>query len=715
MIRCTSIAPALALMAAGSLGAISAQAQDFSQGFNTFGMPGAIDTPNAAVLPDGEMMFTGVATRDSWRTTLTFQALPRVTMAFRYASIDDLDWRAMRGTGLRDRSLDIQFQLLNEGEYTPALALGLRDFLGTGSYSSEYIVASKTFSPQLRGSLGLGWGRLASHGSFSNPLGVLHSGFKTRPDETTGLGGRIEAGRFFRGDAAFFASLEYQATPELTLMAEYSSDAYPDEGLGLSRRTPLNFGFRYQLSDSTTLAGYVIQGRNVGLGLNFALNPRVASARGLQLNAPPPVLQRPPASGPEARSTAWTNQREEWRDALTDSWGSALAENGMTLEGVTLEDRRAILRLTNVRHEILSRALGRAARVSTYGLPPSIEEIVVIPVVDGISGTAVVFNREALEAHEFTQDGAQQILATTRFEDALNFPGTGRYWQPLPADRSRFTWSLGPYLDTSYFDPNTPIRADVGLRLDLQYHLSENLAANLEMRQRLVGNISGGSIGNPSPGYPRVRTTGLLYSSSSPVVERATLDYKFRPAQDFYGRLSLGMLERMYAGASAELLWSRVDSPLALGVEVNALRQRAPDSLLGTNNLRVNSWHVSGYYSFGDGFHAQLDLGRYLAGDMGGTLTLEREFANGIRVGAFATLTDMPFDVFGEGSFDKGIHVTIPLATILGAPSTASQTTSIRSVTRDGGARVNIANRLYPSIRDTRERALRSNWEAVLQ
>ncbi len=715
MFRCRRIVSALALLAAGSLGATASQAQDFSQGFNTFGMPGVIDTPNAAALPDGELMFTGFAMRDTWRTTLTFQALPRLTVALRYSSIDDLAWRAMRGTGLRDRSFDLQFQLLDEGRYTPALAVGLRDFLGTGSYSSEYVVASKTFTPQLRGSLGMGWGRLATHGAFSNPLGVLHSGFKTRPGGFTGLGGRVEVGRFFRGDSALFASVEYQATPELTLMAEYSSDAYPGEGLGLRRKTPLNLGFRYRLSDSATLAGYVIQGRNVGLAANFALNPRVASVRGTQLNAPPPVLVRPPAPGPEARSTDWTGQRAQWHEALTESWSTAFAENGMILKDLTLEDRRAIIRLSNVRHEVLARAIGRAARISTYGLPASVEEIVVIPVIDGVTASAIVFNRSALEAHEFSQDGAQQILAATRFEDALNFPGTGRYWQPLPPERSRFIWSVGPYLDTSYFDPNSPLRADLGLRLDLQYNLSENLSANLEMRQRVIGNIGGGTIGPASPGYPRVRTTGSLYSSSTPVVERATVDYLFRPAQDFYGRLSLGMLERMYAGASAELLWSRVDSPLALGVEVNALRQRAPNSLFGTNNLRVNSWHVSGYYSFGDGFHAQLDLGRYMAGDMGGTLTLEREFANGIRVGAYATLTDMPFDVFGEGSFDKGIHVTIPIATLLGTPTTARQTTTINSITRDGGARVNIANRLYPSIRDSREHALRRSWEAALQ
>ena len=433
------------------------------------------------------------------------------------------------------------------------------------------------------------------------------------------------------------------------------------------------------------------------------------------MTAPAPVLIRPRAPDQTSWPADWTSQRVTWEAALVDSWTPVFVEEGMKLGPIKLEDNRAIIRVENMRHEILSRAIGRTARISTYGLPPSIEEIVVIPTTNGVEGTAIVINRSALEANEFELDGAQQILTATRFEDPLGFSEDNRFWQPLWSDRSPFSWSVGPHFETSFFDPSVPVRADIGIGLGLSYSFAENLSVNVDATQRILGNISGGSIGPSAPGYPRVRTNSLLYSSSSPVIQRATLDYTFRPMENLYGRVSVGMLERMYAGASAELLWSPSDSPFAFGIEANALQQRDPDALLGTNDLRINSWHASGYYSFGDGFHAQLDLGRYLAGDTGGTLTLEREFANGIRVGAYATLTDMPFDVFGEGSFDKGINISIPIATLLGTPMTTRNTTTLRSLTRDGGARVRISNRLYPSIRDARQEALRRNWEAVLQ
>ena len=60
-------------------------------------------------------------------------------------------------------------------------------------------------------------------------------------------------------------------------------------------------------------------------------------------------------------------------------------------------------------------------------------------------------------------------------------------------------------------------------------------------------------------------------------------------------------------------------------------------------------------------WNVKLDAGRYLAGDYGATFSLSRTFNNGWEIGAFATLTDVKFSTFGEGSFDKGITLKAPL------------------------------------------------------
>ena len=53
--------------------------------------------------------------------------------------------------------------------------------------------------------------------------------------------------------------------------------------------------------------------------------------------------------------------------------------------------------------------------------------------------------------------------------------------------------------------------------------------------------------------------------------------------------------------------------------------------------------------------------GRYLAKDSGVTFDFSRIFRSGMRVGAFFSLTDISFEEFGEGSFDKGFYFHVPL------------------------------------------------------
>ena len=92
------------------------------------------------------------------------------------------------------------------------------------------------------------------------------------------------------------------------------------------------------------------------------------------------------------------------------------------------------------------------------------------------------------------------------------------------------------------------------------------------------------------------------------------------------------------------------------------------------------------------------------------TLSLDREFDNGFRVGAYFTLTDVSFAEFGEGSFDKGIRLTIPFSWVLGQPTQSDYSATIRPLTRDGGAPLNVSGRLYETIRPWQEQRLDMQW-----
>ena len=108
------------------------------------GLPGIVDLPNALHFPDGELVVTQQLHKSLARSGISFQALPRVGVSFRYTG-HGINGGEAYGRVNHDRSFDAHILVLDEGRYLPAISLGLRDFIGTGWYSSEYIVGTKSF------------------------------------------------------------------------------------------------------------------------------------------------------------------------------------------------------------------------------------------------------------------------------------------------------------------------------------------------------------------------------------------------------------------------------------------------------------------------------------------------------------------------------------------------------------------------------------------
>ena len=71
---------------------------------------------------------------------------------------------------------------------------------------------------------------------------------------------------------------------------------------------------------------------------------------------------------------------------------------------------------------------------------------------------------------------------------------------------------------------------------------------------------------------------------------------------------------------------------------------------------------------------------------------------SGWRAGIFFTRTDVPAEIFGEGSFDKGFYLNVP-HNIFNRNYTKSSTGfSFRPMTRDGGQKLELNNRLIDSF-----------------
>jgi len=157
-----------------------------------------------------------------------------------------------------------------------------------------------------------------------------------------------------------------------------------------------------------------------------------------------------------------------------------------------------------------------------------------------------------------------------------------------------------------------------------------------------------------------------------------------------------GYLEEMFAGAGAEWLYRPFASRLAFGVDVNAVRQREFEQHFALRDYDVLTGHGTVYWETGwHGVRATLSAGRYLAGDIGATLQLARTFRNGVTVGAFATKTNVSAAEFGEGSFDKGVFISVPFDAVFTRSSRTYMSTLWRPLTRDGGAMLSRNVQLY--------------------
>ena len=162
-----------------------------TQSYTSYGTIGLIDMPTAASDSDGRLILSQSGFDGDRRTSLTAQILPRLSASFRY-SAHGRNGNEAGGYSNHDRSFDLRFRAVDEGQYMPAFAIGLNDFIGTGWYTGEYVVGTKNIGP-VEVTAGLGFGRLATYGGFDSPLGQIDQSFKTRTARDVGVGGELEA------------------------------------------------------------------------------------------------------------------------------------------------------------------------------------------------------------------------------------------------------------------------------------------------------------------------------------------------------------------------------------------------------------------------------------------------------------------------------------------------------------------------------------------
>ena len=658
---------------------------------NNFGMPGIVDLPSAAAaLPDGALLFYQRNHTTISRSGATFQLAPRLGVSFRYSG-HGKDGPDHAGRINHDRSFDLQFDLMHESEFLPAVSFGLRDFVGTGWYSSEYIVGTKTIGP-IGVTAGLGFGRLAGRNQIGNPFSIISDSLKSR-DNYSGLGGTLGDIRWFRGPASPFAGLTYALNDKITLAAEYSPDLMDREANYLTESSPYNLGASYRWSEMISLDAQYLYGETVSLGANIILNPkRPPNGNGREL-APVPMRRRAIDGGP-------------WAETNIEAIKSVLEADEFLVTGLVLKADHIRVDLENIKFRSTAQALGRV--ISTLQrFSGDKTEYATIVFTDGVVPLASY--RGDLQKIGDHQSGIEKIDS---FEKLVTPKGIQAL---LPQDeiqnQKKLTWGLGPYFDYRLFDPLQPVRAELGLALGGGYKFSDELGISAAIKKSLVTDLDK-VLRLSFSELPHVHSDFPLYDEAGQPghLDHLSLTHITKVSENVFSKVSVGYLERMYAGINGELLYKRPGSNLAAGVDLSAVQMRDFDMLWGLRDYKTVTGHLNLYYDAGGYFNLEANVGKFLAKDWGVTTKISRVFSNGWAVGAYATFTDVPFKKFGEGSFDKAIFITLPMDWMIGKPSKQRRDLVIRPITRDGGAHLGSAKTLYNGIKQLQKSEIRRGY-----
>ncbi len=655
-----------------------------------FGGIGLLQMPTARMAEEGEfnLFFSKVAPYN--RFGFTLQPFDWLEGTFRYTDVSNRLYgpEALSGDqNYKDKAFDIKLRLLEEDALRPQVAVGGRDIAGTGLFSGEYLVASKRFG-DFDVTLGVGWGYVGNAGNIDNPLGWLDDRFDQRHDGTQGgQGGEFSVDSWFRGRSALFGGVQWQ-TPwsPLQLLVEYDGNDYRNEPQANHQEhdSPINFGAVYRLNDWIDLRAGWERGNTAMIGINIHSNlaRRSEPTKIADPKAPPLRRTPPPTRAAEAA--------QDWSQVAR-----ALEENaGYRVTRIARRERELVVEGEQRRYYHAPKAIGRAARILDDNAADDVDWLTVVDSRYGMPITETSLKRDAFRAAA-AEDGDARALEDLR-RTVEHTAGTPRHDTELFAqDEPPLSYGVGIGYKQNIGGPDDFLIYQFSANFDAEYRFRPGTALSGRVSANLLNNFDGFDYTAPS-GLPRVRTNLREYWTESDVtLPFLQLTHLQRLDRDLYGVVYGGLLESMFAGVGGEVLYRPMNERWALGADLNAVRQRDFAQDFSLRDYKTITGHVTGYYRGLSDVLAKLSVGRYLARDYGATLDLSREFANGVRFGVWGTITNASKDDFGEGSFDKGIYVSIPFDELMTTSTMRRAELAWAPLTRDGGARLERAYSLF--------------------
>ncbi len=671
---------------------------------SNYGITGVLEIPNARFMKEASVSWNFSASYPHEYTSLTATPFSWLEAGYRYTEIKYAKYGPSAYSGnqtLKDKGFDLKFRLFKESSYIPAVAVGLRDIAGTGTFASEYLVATKRYN-DFDITLGLGWGLLGTQGGISNPLKVLNESFAFRNSDS-GEGGSLSYANWFSGNASILSAIEYDLKKRgLRFKLEYDTSNPDQRNIVDKVNSRFNFGFTYHLNDNLKLSSSFERGDQFRIGFNLKGN-----------------FLKDTISKPKPKNVIKLNKSQQQnikndKSIFYRSVNKSLQDEEIFIQAASLKDDTVDIAVASNRFYSFVRTVGRTSRIVSALSPDEVKEINVHAMNGDFEVATVSLDREAFDSSTSYETSPAELLLNSKILSSTD--------EPLYEDADfkptvlfpEFEWSMAPALKHQIGGPEGFYLGQLFWKTDASIKFKRNLILYNSIGVNLYDTFN--DFNNPSQStIPRVRSDIQEYlKEGKNNIQRVQLQYFSSPFNNVFMRLDFGIMEEMFAGLGGEILYRPFKSSSIFGASLHRVRQRGYEQRFSLRDYETTTGHLSHYITLPYGVTSKLSIGKYLAGDKGITLDLSRRFKSGFALGVFATKTNLSAEEFGEGSFNKGFYISVPTYLFYDNYRSGNISFGLTPLTKDGGAMLIYHNALYGLLGDTNTNAIERDWENIL-
>ncbi len=682
-----------------------------SNTYNSIGQVGLINTPSAEVKDEQSVYFTAKKNAYTKLGTLTVTPFNWLEASYFYYRPHDIIWAGRVGLDL-DKGFNVKFSYKPDNIFLPRVAVGLDDFAGNGRFTKEYVVATYNLN-RLKVTSGIGWGNFVGDiHKVKNPLSIFSDSFDSRVNisKKARRGGNPAYDKWFRGDAVIFGGIEAAIDKKnrFTFKVESNPFDYFKFGSGVfseksfrlrQKKSNYNYGISYKFRDYGNIDLSYIKGDTLNLSFSLGFSSKKPLRKKKKFE--PTLVNSDYQQDPK---------NEFYRDLLEN-----LNANKLYLQTADLDDKNLSLTIDSLEFVNPIQYSSRAAFIAEKVL--EFNEVNVDNIDVGLITRGVKINEISYRTSDIQNEKIFKVEVKQRTK--IKNPPPVDYkkddFRPLVIFPMIQTM-IEPDIETHIGSPERFMYWGIGVRVVNEIQLNRNTTINSSIAHK-IKNTFDEKRSYPDSKMERVRTeiVDYLQQADDVYVKYLQLDYINSFSKNTFYRLGAGYLEKMYGGFTSEFLYKPFDKYFAASIEYNKVKKRDYDGRFDFLEYKTYTTHLNtAYYIPSQNILLKLSIGKYLAGDKGYTLDISRRMPSGWQSGFYFSRTNVSAALFGEGSFDKGFYIKVPFNIFRKDYSKNNTHFGLKTLTRDGGQKLNINNRLIDSFYGSNKYEINENWENYL-